>query len=498
MDCSGNIGRLKGCWIAELLLGMLDMLNITYFGNETKRKNIPNIPTFEPYNFPTIKLYLKNCYARIMIAQIVFIIILAAAIYLFSKNAGKIRRNILLGKDVDLSDNPGLRWKTMGLVAIGQSKMVKRPLAAVMHIFIYVGFVIINLEVMEIMIDGVFGSHRIFSKLLGSLYGLLIGGFEILAVLVLVACVTFLARRNIAKLKRFGGVEMTNWPRSDANYILIIEIFLMTAFLTMNAADHKLQLLNYGHYIKAGSFPVSQFIGRLLPDNASSLEITERCCWWFHIIGILAFLNYLPYSKHFHILMAFPNTYYSNLHPKGQFTNMASVTNEVKAMIDPSFAPQAAGEPGRFGAKDVTDLTWKNLLDAYTCTECGRCTSVCPANQTGKLLSPRKIMMDTRDRITEVGNNIDKHGKDHQDGKSLLDDYISREELWACTTCNACTDACPVNINPLEIITEMRRFVVMEESQAPASLNNMFGNVENNGAPWKYSAADRLNWKDGQ
>jgi heterodisulfide reductase subunit C len=264
----------------------------------------------------------------------------------------------------------------------------------------------------------------------------------------------------------------------------------------MNAADHKLQLLNFGHYIKAGSFPVSSFLNPLLPDSASGLEITERVCWWFHIIGILAFLNYLPYSKHFHILLAFPNTYYSNLNPKGEFTNMASVTNEVKAMLDPSFVPETSAEPARFGAKDVTDLTWKNLMEAYTCTECGRCTSVCPANITGKLLSPRKIMMDTRDRITEVGNNIDKHGKDHDDGKALLDDYITREELWACTSCNACVEACPININPLEIITEMRRYMVMEESQAPASLNNMFGNVENNGAPWKYSAADRLNWRE--
>jgi heterodisulfide reductase subunit C len=430
-----------------------------------------------------------------MIGQILFIIILAAAIYLFSKNVGKIRRNILLGRDADRSDNPALRWKIMAKVALGQSKMVKRPFAALMHLFIYVGFVIINVEVLEIMIDGIFGSHRIFSRPLGSLYGLLIGGFEVLAVLVLIACITFLARRNIAHLKRFSGVEMTPWPKSDANYILIIEILLMTAFLTMNAADHKLQLLNYGHYIKAGSFPVSTFLSPLLPNSAAALETIERGCWWFHIIGILAFLNYLPYSKHFHILLAFPNTYYSNLNPKGEFNNMASVTNEVKAMLDPSFVPPPA-EASRFGAKDVTDLTWKNLMEAYTCTECGRCTSVCPANQTGKLLSPRKIMMDTRDRVTEIGQGIDKNGKDFKDDKSLLDNYITREELWACTTCNACVDACPVNINPLEIITEMRRYIVMEESQAPASLNNMFGNVENNGAPWKYSNADRFNWKD--
>ncbi|WP_454803810.1 4Fe-4S dicluster domain-containing protein [Mucilaginibacter phyllosphaerae] len=430
-----------------------------------------------------------------MVGQVIFIIILLGAAYLFGKNVVKVRRNILLGRDTNRSDRPAERWAIMAKVALGQSKMTKRPVAAVLHFLIYAGFVIINLEVLEIMIDGIFGSHRVFSKPLGSLYCLLIGSFEVLALLVLVACVAFLARRNILKLKRFSGTEMTAWPKSDANYILTIEILLMTAFLTMNAADYKLQLLHFGHYVTAGSFPVSDLIAPLLPSGANALVAIERGCWWFHIIGILAFLNYLPYSKHFHILLAFPNVYYSNLKPKGEFSNMASVTNEVKAMLDPSFVPENT-EVSRFGVKDVTDLTWKNLMEAYTCTECGRCTAVCPANITGKLLSPRKIMMDTRDRLVEVGNNIDKHGKDHIDDKTLLDNYITREELWACTTCNACVEACPVNINPLEIITEMRRYVVMEESQAPASLNNMFGNMENNGAPWKYSQADRFNWAE--
>jgi heterodisulfide reductase subunit C len=429
-----------------------------------------------------------------MVVQIIFLIVTGAAIALFSLNVRKIIRNINLGKDTDRSDKPAERLATMFKVAFGQSKMVKRPVAAILHLFVYVGFVVINLEVLEIIIDGLFGTHRIFAAPLGGLYPVLIASFEVLAALVLLGVGAFYARRNIIKLKRFTGTEMTKWPKSDASIILIVEVFLMTAFLFMNAADSKLQQLGSSHYILAGSFPVSSFLLPLLPDSESALIIIERFCWWFHIVGILAFLNYLPYSKHFHIIMAFPNTYYSNLEPKGEFSNMASVTNEVKAMLDPSYIPEPIPEGGRFGAKDISDLTWKNLMDAYTCTECGRCTSVCPANMTGKLLSPRKIMMDTRDRLVEVGNNIDKHGKDHQDGKSLLDNYISREEIWACTTCNACTDACPVNIDPLAIIVELRRYSVMEEAQAPSSLNNMFGNIENNGAPWKYSAADRANW----
>ncbi|MCZ4244608.1 (Fe-S)-binding protein [Pedobacter punctiformis] len=430
-----------------------------------------------------------------MVAQILFLILTLAAVALFTVNFRKIIRNIRLGKPIERNDQPQKRLMTMIRVAFGQSKMVVRPIPAFLHFFVYVGFVIINIEVLEIMIDGLFGTHRIFHGL-GGLYDFLIGSFEILALTVWLSCAIFLIRRNILKLKRFSGVEMTSWPKSDANYILITEILLMSAFLLMNAADAKLQALGIGHYVNAGSFPVSQFLQNLLPNSESTLVYIERGCWWFHIAGILAFLNYLPYSKHFHILFAFPNTYFSNLEPKGEFNNMPSVTNEVKAMLDPAFVP-AETAPGKFGAKDVTDLSWVNLMNAYTCTECGRCTSVCPANITGKLLSPRKIMMDTRDRVTEVGKNIDKHGAEHQDGKSLLDDYISREEIWACTSCNACVQACPVNIDPLQIIMELRRYAVMEESQAPGSINAMLGNIENNQAPWKYSPADRFNWAEG-
>ncbi|QNK62176.1 4Fe-4S dicluster domain-containing protein [Pedobacter sp. PAMC26386] len=427
-----------------------------------------------------------------MISQILFIAITLAAIALFSLNLKKVIRNIRIGKAADRTDQPQKRMMTMIRVALGQSKMVVRPIPAALHFVVYIGFVIINIEVLEIMIDGIFGTHRVFGGL-GNLYNFLIGSFEILALGVWVGCAIFLIRRNILKLKRLNSPELKGWPKSDANYILITEILLMTAFLLMNAADAKLQDLGAHHYITAGSFPVSQFLQNLLPASEGSLIAIERGCWWFHILGILAFLNYLPYSKHFHILFAFPNTYFSNLEPKGEFTNMQSVTNEVKAMLDPSFTPPET-EAGRFGAKDVNDLSWINLMNAYTCTECGRCTSVCPANITGKLLSPRKIMMDTRDRMEEVGKNIDKTGAGFDDGKSLIDSYITREEIWACTSCNACVEACPINIDPLAIITDLRRYAVMEESQAPASINAMLGNIENNGAPWKYSPADRLNW----
>ena len=428
-----------------------------------------------------------------MISQILFAIVLIAAILVFYKNASKIYRNIRLGKSGQRSDNKPKRLTMMLLVAFGQKKMFKKPIAAFLHLLVYLGFCIINLEMIEIILDGLLGTHRLMS-VLGDMYNLLIACFEILAIAVIISCVFFLWRRNVLKLKRLNQAELNNWPKSDANYILITEIILMSAFLLMNAADQKLQLLQPHIYPTVGSFPISQYITGLLPQSEKALVIIERGAWWFHIIGVLAFLNYLPISKHLHIILAFPNTFFSNLNPKGKFENTKTITQEVKAMLDPSLPTPDDMEVTRFGVKDVLDLSWKNLLDAYTCTECGRCTASCPANITGKLLSPRKIMMDTRDRIEEVGNNMTKNKEFLDDGKYLLDTYISREEIWACTSCNACVEQCPVNINPLEIIMGLRQFVTMEESKAPASINNMFNNLENNGAPWKYAQADRANW----
>ncbi len=434
-----------------------------------------------------------------MISQFLFILLLSVGIYFFVIRVKNVMRNINLGREKVINDRKTERWQTMARVAMGQSKMGSRPVAAFFHLLIYVGFIIINIEVLEIMIDGVFGTHRVLS-FLGGFYDFLIGSFEYLAIGVLLACVVFLARRNIIRLKRFHMAEMTSWPKSDANLILITEIFLMTAFLFMNASDALLQSRGASHYVVAGAFPVSSSLfGMLGTYSNETLMMIERGCWWFHIVGIIAFLNYVPYSKHFHILLAFPNTWYANLNPKGQFNNMESVTNEVKLMMDPAAVPPPTdpnGLPQRFGAKDVKDLNWKQLMDAYSCTECGRCTSVCPANITGKLLSPRKIMMDTRDRLEEVGKNLDQKGADYYDGKSLINDYIKEEEIWACTSCNACVEACPILIDPLSIIMDLRRFKVMEESAAPAELNGMFTKMENNGAPWQFSPADRMNWTE--
>jgi len=427
--------------------------------------------------------------------QILFIALLGFAGWLFAKNISQIRRNILLGREEDLSDNKDLRWKNLLLLALGQKKMFKNPLVAVMHLVIYAGFIIINIEVLEIVLDGMLGTHRLFFPFTGGLYTFLINFFEILAVGVIVVCIIFLARRNIIKLKRFISKDLNGWPRSDANYILITEIVLMSLFLTMNATDRTLQLQGAEHYHDTGSFI---FSGMLAPMFSGLSETTliaiERSCWWLHIIGILAFLNYLPYSKHLHIMFAFPNAWYARLNVQGQMTNMENVQNEVKYMMQPELAPTGEAATMKFGAKDVFDLSWKNLLDAYSCTECGRCSAACPANQTGKLLSPRKIMMDTRDRLEEVGKNINANGSFKDDGKTLLNNYITVEELRACTTCNACVEECPVSISPLDIIFQLRRSLIMEDSNAPQEWNAMFGNIENNFAPWKFSPEDRDKW----
>ncbi|MEA1787398.1 (Fe-S)-binding protein [Arenibacter sp. GZD96] len=432
--------------------------------------------------------------------NVLFALVLAFGIGFFVKNVKRLYRNINLGKSITVDDHKPRRWKNMVKIALGQTKMVVRPVAGILHIVVYLGFIIINLEVLEIVLDGLLGTHRLFASL-GVLYDVLIGSFELLALGVIVAVILFWIRRNIIRLKRFIKPEMQGWPKNDANLILYIELVLMTLFLTMNAADQQLQILDVAHYTKAGAFPVSQYLLPLFDQSSiATLIFIERTAWWLHIVGILFFLNYLYYSKHLHILLAFPNTYYGKLYPKGQLTNLESVTREVKLMLDPSADPFAAPAqdapiPEKFGASDVADLNWVQLLNAYTCTECGRCTSECPANSTGKKLSPRKIMMDTRDRLEEVGKNIEKNkGTFVADGKQLLGDYITAEELWACTSCNACVEACPVSIDPLSIIIDMRRYLVMEQSAAPSDLNTMMSNIENNGAPWPFNQMDRLNW----
>jgi heterodisulfide reductase subunit C len=436
---------------------------------------------------------------------ILFAVLLFLGFGFFYSNVKKIIRNINLGTDVERCDNASLRWKNMAMIALGQSKMVKRPIAGVLHIIVYVGFIVINIELLEIIVDGLFGTHRIFA-FLGTAYNVLIASFEILALLVLIAVFTFWTRRNIIRLKRFISSDLAGYPKKDANYILYFEVVLMTLFLLMNATDLHLQNIpgGYSHFIKAGTFPVSQYLEPLFNGMSNELVmLLSELFWWLHITGILIFMNYLYFSKHLHIILAFPNTYFANLNPQGQFDNLASVTSEVKLMMDPNADPFAAASdsaitaPAKFGANDVQDLNWVQLMNAYTCTECGRCTSACPANQTGKKLSPRKIMMDTRDRLEEVGKNIDANkGIFIPDNKTLLNDYITPEELWACTSCNACVEECPVNISPLSIIMDMRRYLVMEQSAAPMSLNAMMTNIENNGAPWQYNQQDRLNWKN--
>lgn len=431
------------------------------------------------------------------IDNILFFILMVAGFGLFGRSLFKIYRNILLGRTINRSDNKAERWATMARVALGQGKMMTRPVAGVLHVFVYVGFVIINIELLEIIIDGIFGTHRFLQSIFGeSFYAIFTSTLEVLALLVVLAVVVFFIRRNFYGVKRLTMKELFGWPKHDANWILIIEFALMVAFFTMNAADYYADAQRF-----SGNFPISKHIFPFFGSfGLESLHIIEKSAWWFHFVGILFFMNYLYYSKHLHIILAFPSTWYANLNPKGQFNNLDSVTKEIKLMMDPNadpYAVPAEGEaevPSKFGAEDVFDLNQVQLLNAYSCTECGRCTSSCPANMTGKELSPRLIMMKTRDRLEEVGKNIDKNGKFVDDGKKLLNDYISKEELWACTTCNACTEACPLLLDPLSIIFEMRRFLVMEQSAAPQELNLMMTNVENNAAPWQYNQADRLNW----
>ncbi len=428
------------------------------------------------------------------LTQVLFFVALSCGVGLFIKNMIHLRKNILRGRAIDRTDQKSKRWKQVLLIALGQSKMVKRPIAGLLHIVIYIGFVLINIELLEIVLDGLLGTHRLFAPLLGSSYDFLIASFEYLAFGVLLTAILFWIRRNVMRLPRFRKPEMNGWPKKDADYILYFEVVLMLLFLSMNATDSSLQAVHHPTYIQAGAFPISQFIQPLFAGfEVSTLVLLERSFWWFHILGILFFLNYLYYSKHLHILLAFPNVYYANLNPFGQFEVDASITQEVRMMLNLPVPNETSVEiPETFGAKDVTDLNWIQLMNAYSCTECGRCTAVCPANKSGKKLSPRKIMMDTRDRIERVSKK--KGAPQQTEDKILLDGYISREELWACTSCNACVEACPIAIDPLSIIMEMRKYLVMEQSAAPSELNNMMSNIENNGAPWPYSQQDRLLW----
>ena len=438
-----------------------------------------------------------------ILQQFIFLFALTTSIFLFIKRIKKIRRNILLGQPEALNDNPGKRWKNVFLLAFGQKKMFKNPLVAVLHLFIYLGFVIINIEMLEIIIDGLAGSHRIFASVIPSIYSFLINTFELLAFSVIAGCIIFFIRRNMLNIARLNSIDLKGWPSRDANLILIVEVVLMSLFLTMNAADAVLQARGIGHYAHhiTGPFIISSFLAPLLSNlGDTGLIAVERTCWWLHILGVLAFLNYLPWSKHLHIILAFPNAFFARLTPQGKLSNMPTVQQEVLYAFQPELAPTSTESTShlKFGAKDIQDLSWKNILDAYSCTECGRCSSSCPANLTGKLLSPRKIMMNTRDRAEEVGANIDKNGSFVDDNKSLLNDFITEEELRACTTCNACVEACPVSINPLDIIIQMRRYQIMEKSSAPQEWTMMFGNVENNFAPWKFSPEQRVDWaKEG-
>jgi heterodisulfide reductase subunit C len=437
-----------------------------------------------------------------LIPQIIFLLLMGIGSFLFLKRIRLIQKSIQLGRADLPTDQPVQRMGQVLRLALGQQKMFRNIPVAILHLVIYAGFIIINIEVLEIVLDGLTGAHRIFLQPMGSLYPILINAFEWLALGVLIACVFFWVRRNLMSIRRLQSPDLNGWPRNDANLILITEVVLMSLFLFMNAADTLLQTRNVSAYASAetGLFAVSQYLHPLLTDLSNTALIAiERACWWLHIAGIIAFLNYLPYSKHLHILLAFPNAYYAPLKTgKGKMDNMPSIQQEVLLAMNPSATvdPSASTSVGRFGAKDVQDLGQKNLLDAYSCTECGRCSAACPAQHTGKLLSPRRIMMRTRDRMEDL-QKLPVDQRDN-DGKSLLHDYISVEELRACTTCQACVEECPVSINPMDIILQLRRYLVMEESNAPSEWTGMFGNVENNFAPWKFSPEDRDAWMKEQ
>ncbi len=425
-----------------------------------------------------------------LIPQAIFIIILGIFGFILFRRFSLIAKLIGLGKESPNKVDPSKAFKRMMLFAFGQKQMFDKPVLGILHFFIYAGFILINIEVLEIILDGILGTHRLFAPHLGSLYTFLISFFELMAILVFIACLVFLFRRLFVNVPRFRSAEMTRWPKLDANLILIIEILLVSAILLLDAADQNLQERGVEGYTETGSFFFSAGLSFIFDSFSDrSVLMMERSLWWFHILGIFGFAVYVSYSKHLHIFLAFPNTYYAENDPEGKMNNMPDITREVELMM----GMQASSEgdpPESFGAKDVDQLSRLSLLGAFACTECGRCTEQCPANQTGKKLSPRKIMMSTRDRMEDLGKskNFDKGDK------TLVRDYISEEEILACTSCQACVEACPVQINPLEIIFELRRYLVMEESKTPTEWTSMMTNIENNAAPWAFPAAERFSW----
>ncbi len=430
------------------------------------------------------------------IQPIIFILLLSILAYFSVGRYKQIWNNIKRGKEVGPVDDKPQRWKNMLLIALGQKKMFKNVIPAVLHLFIYTAFLITQIELIEIIIDGITGNHRLFAPFLGGFYTFIISFIEVLSALALIATIAFFARRNILKVARFQKPELKGWPFKDANLILLGELLLVIGIFTMNGADIVLQKLDPAHYHPTGNFAISSVLGPALFGalDKSTLMFLERFGWWLHCLIVFGFIAYLPFSKHLHIFLAFPNTFFASLKPKGEMMNMPAIQREVEMMIDPSKASTTAPPaPLRFGAKDIEDLTQVQLLSAYSCTECGRCTAACPANQTGKLLSPRKVMMDVRDRMEELSTFEKMNGAETKDDRSLLD-YISRAELMACTTCNACAEACPININPMGIIIDLRRYYILDEAKSPEEWNMMFSNIENNGAPWKFSAMDRANW----